>query len=512
MKRLLPWLLLLLAAGALSQHIAFDDDEFQHAHMAWLIARGEVPHRDFFEHHLPLYHLFLAPFTLGNPGPDRLPLLRGISVLLLVGTVGLGGLLLRLRTGASRPAVLAWVVFSPIFLIKMIEVRPEGFCLCLGIASACVLSTTKPRNVWAGVLAGAMVMGSQKFVFLAAGLFALCLWEGRGRGAVRFVLGGLIAPLGILAYLFFGGAFPEAWEHLVVMNLAWKEHFSPTMYGYRLWSHSAPLVVLAFAGLWLAGKGPGQRAALCLLLAGIAAILLVPIPYRQTFLILYPGLIVGAGLAWREMAKLFPDRRQARGAGVALCLLGLLPALAGLRLETHESLDTDLALMRRMEKENQGPVFDGRGLLWYRPHVGYYAWLHHGLMEMLDAERFAADSEAALRAAGFPDILWDYRVDLMPETLRTFLAAHYLPVEPVPLRVPGQRVDRGRLMGAGADIALPVAGTYRIDWQGGEVQVNGETQVSGGLVEMGTDPIRVRGRGFVRDLRFTRVGGLLEKP
>jgi hypothetical protein len=507
-KRFLPLLLPLLLAGLLSQRVAFDDDEFQHAHMAWLIARGEVPHRDFFEHHLPLYHLVLAPFTLGNPGPERLPLLRGISVLLLVGAVGLGGMLLRLRTGARQPAVLAWMVCSPIFLIKMIEVRPEGFCLCLGVACACLLSTAKPRHLLAGFLAGAMVMGSQKFVFLAAGLFALCLWESRGRGALRFALGGMIAPLGVLAYLVFGGAFPEAWQQLVVMNLAWKEHFSPTMYGYRLWSHSAPLVVLAVAGLLLAGKGPGLRAALCLLAAGVAAFLLVPIPYRQTFLMLYPGLIVGAGLAWREMAKLFPDPRPARRAGVTLCLLGLLPALAGLRQESRDSLDADLALMRRVAAESRGPVFDGRGLIWFRPHVGYHAWLHHGLMEMLDAELFASRTEAAIRAAAFPDLLWDYRVDLMPESLQTFLAAHYLPVEPPPLRVPGLRVDRSRLMGAGAEIILPVAGSYRVDWQGGEVRVNGEGVAEGQILQMGTDPIRVSGRGFVRDLRFARVGGV----
>ena len=31
-------------------------DEFQYAHAAWLVSKGAVPYRDFFDHHFPLLY------------------------------------------------------------------------------------------------------------------------------------------------------------------------------------------------------------------------------------------------------------------------------------------------------------------------------------------------------------------------------------------------------------------------------------------------------------------------
>src|SRR5205814_10409572 len=40
----------------------FDNDELEHAHVAWSVWRGLCPYRDFFEHHTPWFHFTLAPF------------------------------------------------------------------------------------------------------------------------------------------------------------------------------------------------------------------------------------------------------------------------------------------------------------------------------------------------------------------------------------------------------------------------------------------------------------------
>ena len=42
---------------------SIDPDESQHLHVAWLVAQGQVPYRDFWEHHLPLFHYGVAPLT-----------------------------------------------------------------------------------------------------------------------------------------------------------------------------------------------------------------------------------------------------------------------------------------------------------------------------------------------------------------------------------------------------------------------------------------------------------------
>src|SRR6266542_5853646 len=40
----------------------FDQDEFEHLHVAWLVSKGSLPYLDFFEPHTPWFHFFLSPF------------------------------------------------------------------------------------------------------------------------------------------------------------------------------------------------------------------------------------------------------------------------------------------------------------------------------------------------------------------------------------------------------------------------------------------------------------------
>ena len=88
---------------------AFDDDEFQHAHIAWLLWKGVVPYRDFFEHHSPLYHLLVCPvFSLGS-GVWQIFFLRAVSVL-----CGMGSMLLifascRKRCGTLSGLAAVWL-------------------------------------------------------------------------------------------------------------------------------------------------------------------------------------------------------------------------------------------------------------------------------------------------------------------------------------------------------------------------------------------------------------------
>src|SRR5580704_9612511 len=46
----------------LLETLTIDPDEFEHLHVAWCMANGLVPYRDFFEHHTPWLHFLIAPF------------------------------------------------------------------------------------------------------------------------------------------------------------------------------------------------------------------------------------------------------------------------------------------------------------------------------------------------------------------------------------------------------------------------------------------------------------------
>lgn len=501
---LLVILLFGLTAGVASRRLAFDDDEFQHAHMAWLLARGEVPHRDFFEHHLPLYHFLLAPFTLNNPGPERILWLRGLSVLIAMATLAFTARAVRVWNGGDSPGILALTAFSPIFFVKMVEVRPEGFCLLLA-AAALVCLKNPQRLLAAGLLTGAMVMGSQKFVFLALGLLYLAWREHGFRALKRFCTGGAIFPLLIGMYYLGTGSLSAAIHDLVLLNLSWKESFSPAMYGIQFWSCSGVLILSGILGSLSGGDPLARRASRILLLAGLAAVCMVPIPFRQTFLMLFPGLALGAALCWQQLASALNGKKWKRIGGFCLCLLSLLPSISNLYAELQTGPGRDLTLMRDLDARGTEPVFDGRCLLFYRPQAGRYPWMHQGLLMMLDPDTFTRETVSALVDAGYPDVLWDYRVDMMPPALHNFLHRNYVPLSPEPLWVPGVRIDRS-LLRAGTEITLPVEGDYIVNWQGGSVMINGTAAVPGQRLHLTPDPLQIRAGGFIRDFTLHRAG------
>src|SRR6185369_17742565 len=88
MRRLAPGVLAAIAALSVVLRVGvllnrrIDPDESQHLHVAWLITQGQVPYRDFWEHHLPFFHYAMAPLMLWFPeGPAVYFAARGVMVL-----------------------------------------------------------------------------------------------------------------------------------------------------------------------------------------------------------------------------------------------------------------------------------------------------------------------------------------------------------------------------------------------------------------------------------------------
>src|ERR1044071_4388112 len=113
----------------------FDPDEFEHLHAAWLIAQGNLPYVDFFEHHTPWFHFFLAPFFsffhVETSAPDAVTflflarrlmwILTGVILLLVF---WLGKLWLNQLAGLLAALFL---VNSEIFSTATLEIRPDLF-------------------------------------------------------------------------------------------------------------------------------------------------------------------------------------------------------------------------------------------------------------------------------------------------------------------------------------------------------------------------------------------------
>ena len=174
----------------------FDDDEFQHTHFSWLINKGQLPYKDFFEHHMPVYHLFLSPLFFLTGGSAGIFLFRLVSVV-----SGLGTLLcvyLLSKRYASRTASALMVIImglTPMFMFKIVEARPASPAM-LALSMAMLLLFGKEKGKWsdltAGILAGLCVLLSQKYVFVTAGLILALIIQKRWRACLLTFMGMII--------------------------------------------------------------------------------------------------------------------------------------------------------------------------------------------------------------------------------------------------------------------------------------------------------------------------------
>ena len=105
----------------------FDPDEFQHLHGARQIYHGDIPYRDYFEHHTPFLHFVLT--GLYPIFGEEIRILFAARALMLVFTVVivyltyvLGKTLYGADTGLFAALFLSYVIM---FLEKTLEVRPD---------------------------------------------------------------------------------------------------------------------------------------------------------------------------------------------------------------------------------------------------------------------------------------------------------------------------------------------------------------------------------------------------
>ncbi|HOJ39242.1 MAG TPA: glycosyltransferase family 39 protein [bacterium] len=513
-----PWAFLvklLMALGwlGLAGWRYFDEDEFQHIHIAWLISRGVLPFRDFFEHHVPFYHLLLSPLLRLPEGPWLIFLFRAISLLCAGAT-----LVVIYRFGKRQdgtwPALgatwlLAWV---PMFAGKMTEARPEAPAILTFTLAVLGLLETEARppgygkSFLVGLLAGLTVLFSGKYIFPVFGLVLVFLFTQSAAAILLLFLGAASSCLPLIVYLALNRLFPEFLRLALINNIFWRHRFSPQGYLFEAFATAAGLAGLALAGV-LAGflEKPERSLVLVGALGGsLLGIFVIPEPYRQTFLPLFPALAIAASLTLSLFLKSFPQQGLAL---VVMVLAGSLPGLVRLWSGDVHGNRKDLATMALVEKVDpgRGPVFDGRGLMFYRPHVGFHACMHRGIMAMIDPGRYAGETIRELQRLNYPVVIFDYRVKEMPVELQDFIKMHYQPVGNTEVYMPGLSIDRSLLAMEGSDVEIPIAGEYQISWVGQELMIDGQVVANNSVISLSTGNHHFQGLGFVDRLSLILV-------
>jgi len=512
---------------------AFDDDEFQHSNVAWQMHGSSRPYTDFFEHHFVLYHGLTSHFFRLGEGRSMIFVFRAFS---LLSSAAAFFFLYKAGRGLGASAIGAaggiWLLgLTPMYILKMTEARPEApaiaafagaLYLMFGDAGEKIppvkkelFSRSNLKAIAFGLLLGFMTLLSQKYaVTAAAGLLAAALFKGKAF-ALKAALACLLSGLAYGLWLLMMGVAREAFELTFLLNLRWKYSFSPAGYASELYLTAGPLIITGVLGILYGCLRRSEEdkhsmlkwISIAVLLAGAAAlIVIIPVPYRQSFLPLTTVLALGAMLFITRLLDIYPLGVAGR-VGVAAAVFLFLGASSIADLPEHLAPDNrhDLAMMDEIgEFYPEGPVFDGRRLMFQRPHIGKYACMHGEILLMLNLEEYADEVISGLQEAGLPPVIRDYRVELMPEAIKIFIEQHY---GPTPIDdVYGARVQVSRLMpGRTTHLEIPVSARWKADWSGdGRIYINETLVDKRDSLYWEKDSYSLQSDGFVSNFRLKR--------
>lgn len=460
----------------------FDDDEFQHCHNAFLIWNGLTPYKDFFEHHIPLYHIFFSPLFISGSHYWTIFLFRIISLLCSFWTFSLIYRYLKKNYDSSVAVIsLILLAFVPMYLIKMTEARPESIAVMFfTIATMSIISENKNSFI-SGLFSGLMCCFSQKYFFPWIGLFGANIIITGRKNIKPFIAGSFIAFVPLVLYLFLKGIVPEFINSTIIMNFKWKYRFSPAGYLYEMFITAGFLVACGISGIigefFIEKNKKMALSLLCLLTGCFLGIFIVPVPYRQIFLPVFIVTTIASGWTIHKISGIVQQKKLKILSGIILIFCAISSAITSISKEFQQTNFSDINKMKKIDSISPDTTFfDGRCLLYYRMHTGYYGFMHHELLQMLDPEKYSHHIIESLKKNNFPVVIYDYRVKEMPSQIQDFIQKHYCLASEPDIYLPGVNIDRSQLTGGKTDFDIFVSGWYRIYFRGENLLIDG-TQV-----------------------------------
>ena len=220
-------------------HLRSDSDETQHAHVVWGWVTGGLQYRDFFDNHMPLFHMACAPLmALFGERADIMVLLRwAMFPLYLVSLWAVYRLTALLYSCRAAPWTTLCAAALWKFFYTSTEFRTDQLWTAFWLLSLVVAvggNFTVRRAFAFGLLAGLSGAVSVKIVPLMVGLgtatvvaMALAWRRGDRTGLAQTVAalaamaaGAVIAPAAMVLYFWWHGAFWNMYYCVLKHNLA----------------------------------------------------------------------------------------------------------------------------------------------------------------------------------------------------------------------------------------------------------------------------------------------------
>jgi hypothetical protein len=347
-----------------------NSDETQHLHVVWSWAHGLLPYRDFFDNHMPLFHVLFVPLLrLAGERPETLLLARMAMVPLYALMAWLTYRIARtcLAPRAAFGAVLIGML-APEFFLCSIEFRTDVLWTVFWLAAILILlrgPVTVLRCAAAGLMLGLAAGVSAKTSLLVASLVVAAAFSLLRRSPVKAwmaLLGGAIVPPALIAAYF---AARGVWKAFVYCTVTHNVVSPVHPYHLLLVFPSILLIVVSARKVRHAGAGP-LFILLTALIYATALLTLWPIDQTEHWLPCYP-------LAAIALFLLVP-RNQTRImlAIVAAELLGIVDMSVPWRDEVTPSMTLIAEAMRLTSPEER--VLDLKGEFVFRRRATYFVF------------------------------------------------------------------------------------------------------------------------------------------
>jgi hypothetical protein len=436
----------------------FTVDEYQWGHATWLVSIGQVPYRDFYEHHLPLGYI-LHSWLLPNDASfiERALMLRRIAfAYALVGCVSVGGA----ECIATRNVFAALsCVIVPISLgfglMSAIDYRGDNWSAfvllcCFSVLRANQSLRRRSLAAFAGVLSALALLMTQKAVMMGGVALSVMLafsilqrgarprpWHARLtaleiHAPAIFAIAAAVPLLIALGAGAWTGILAQAFD--ITVKQAWQhEQLYP---GFSVWKYLWPYLsyaplstgVVLFCALGHVALGTDRFWVLPTVAAIVGGLSpKAPFPYNLVLATILIGVCAVRGYdeALKYVARRWPIVDGLTAFGYLVPLL-LVPQQLGFVQGTSTN-ESQLETLRLIEAHTtpEDIVLDSEGSALFRPHLSYYWYQGRAHVQMFH-EYYEHDFVNDLRDSRA--IFWidSMRSKQLPTVARRYLKSHYV--------------------------------------------------------------------------------------
>ncbi|MCX6580240.1 MAG: glycosyltransferase family 39 protein [Candidatus Aminicenantes bacterium] len=444
----------------LLQERYFDPDEFQHLHSARQLYNGEIPYRDYFDHHTPFMHFILAGlYPIAGENITVLFAARALMLLFTASILFLTFMATKKLYGADAGLFAALILsYTLMFLEKTLEIRPDLGAATFWLASIYFMANgIREKSSWrwylfSGLSMGIAIMFSQKTLFGLPGIFlALAYLFCHRRGRIEWkqniivfpvFIAGLAIPV-ILTCLFFlaQDGLRQFIQCNFLMNVQWKMKLSPLKYLKQLAGQNPLLLIMGVAGLLVNISNMRRRAdvekglfvPIFCTVSVVAGLFIIPAPQRQYYLLFLPLLAMYFAYIIIKCIESAAFTFIFKKPVYAVTLLAIILIAHPLYLvvtrhpqKNHRQL-ADIRYIMAATKPSEAVLdgFSGYGFL--RPHAYYYYFLHKEMRAMLSEKELSDDIIKSAAGQNTKVVIYDRHLRALPLKVRQYIEANYAP-------------------------------------------------------------------------------------